>query len=91
MIILSIAVIGYGLGSIIANLLNCIPIEYTWINNLADPRFCFNYNIFWFATGIVEAVLDLFILALPIGIVVRLHLTTRKRIAISSVFLVGIL
>ncbi|KAI1184330.1 hypothetical protein F5B17DRAFT_433715 [Nemania serpens] len=90
MIILSIAVIGYGLGSIIANLLNCIPIEYTWINNLADPRFCFNYNIFWFATGIVEAVLDLFILALPIGIVVRLHLTTRKRIAISSVFLVGI-
>ncbi|KAI1328074.1 hypothetical protein F5Y16DRAFT_164960 [Xylariaceae sp. FL0255] len=85
-----VAVVAYGIGAIVANFLNCIPIKYTWINNLADPRYCFNYNIFWFVTGIIEAVLDLFIISIPIAVVAKLHLTARKRIAIGSVFLVGI-
>ncbi|KAI0445342.1 hypothetical protein F4803DRAFT_560239 [Xylaria telfairii] len=80
-IVLFIAVIGYGLGTTIANLLNCIPLKYAWIDNLADPRFCFNYNIFCIATGITEAVLDLFIIIVPIEV----------KIAVGSVFLVGII
>ncbi|KAI1123035.1 hypothetical protein F5Y10DRAFT_286548 [Nemania abortiva] len=89
-IALCIAVIGYGLGATIANLLSCIPIKYTWINNLEDSRFCFNYNVFWFATGIAEAVLDIFIIIVPIRVVAQLQLNLRKRIAVGSVFLVGV-
>ncbi|KAI0184477.1 integral membrane protein [Xylaria flabelliformis] len=89
-VILSIAVLGYGIGSTIANFLNCIPLKYVWINSLADPRFCINYNIFWFATGLTEAALDVCILLMPIGVVARLQLSTRKRIAVGSVFLVGV-
>ncbi|KAI0100212.1 hypothetical protein GGR51DRAFT_551567 [Nemania sp. FL0031] len=89
-IALCIAVICYGVGTTIANLLSCIPLKYTWINNLEDPRFCFNYNVFWFATGIAEAALDIFIFIMPIRVVTQLHLHRRKRIAVGSVFLVGI-
>ncbi|KAI1329791.1 hypothetical protein F5Y16DRAFT_417344 [Xylariaceae sp. FL0255] len=88
-IALIIAVAGYGIGTTVANLLNCIPLKYSWINNLDDPRYCFNYNNFWLATGIVEAVLDVLILLLPIGAVSKLQLNVRKRFAISLVFLTG--
>ncbi|KAI0539989.1 hypothetical protein GGR58DRAFT_462723 [Xylaria digitata] len=89
-VILSILVIGYWFGSTIANLLNCIPLQYYWIYGDSDPRFCFDYNIFWFATGISEAFIDLLILLLPIGVVAKLHLSTKKKIATGSVFVVGI-
>lgn len=65
--------------------------KYTWINSLADPRYCINYNIYWFATGVCEASLDLLILLMPIGVVVRLQLSTGKKIAVGSVFLVGVM
>ncbi|TGJ82577.1 hypothetical protein E0Z10_g6170 [Xylaria hypoxylon] len=90
-IILSIVVIGYWIGSTIANILNCIPLKYIWINDDEDPRFCFDYNIFWFATGISEAFIDVFILLLPIGVVTKLQLSTKKKVATGSVFLVGVL
>ncbi|KAI1173652.1 integral membrane protein [Nemania sp. FL0916] len=90
-IILSIAVVSYGIGSSVANLLNCIPLKYSWINNLDDPRYCFNYNVFWLATGVVEAVLDVFIILLPIGAVAKLQLSLRKKIAVILVYLTGLL
>ncbi|KAJ8125490.1 hypothetical protein O1611_g8149 [Lasiodiplodia mahajangana] len=90
-IILSCVVIGYWIGTTIADLLNCIPIKYTWVNSLADPRYCINYNIFWLATGVVEAFIDVLILLLPIEVVLKLHLSTKKKIAVSSVFIVGAL
>ncbi|KAH8166137.1 hypothetical protein CIB48_g2124 [Xylaria polymorpha] len=48
---------------------------------IGDPRFCFNYNIFWLATGITEAILDVFIIIVPIEVVSKLQLNTRKKIA----------
>jgi hypothetical protein len=90
-IILCIAVIGYWVGSTIADLLNCIPIKYTWVNSLADPRYCINYNIFWFVTGVVEAFIDVLILLLPIEVVANLQLNTKKKIAVGSVFVIGAL
>ncbi|GAW21619.1 hypothetical protein ANO14919_111420 [Xylariales sp. No.14919] len=88
-IILSIVVIGYGLGSTIAHTLSCVPLEYYWDRGGADPRFCFNYNIFWFATGICEALIDVLILLLPIAVVAKLQLSTKKKVAMGSVFVFG--
>ncbi|KAI0203139.1 hypothetical protein F4808DRAFT_419192 [Astrocystis sublimbata] len=87
--VLSILVISYWLGSTIADFLNCIPIKYVWINGKDDPRFCFDLNIFWFATGISEAFLDVLILLLPISVVARLQLSVKKKVATGSVFAVG--
>ncbi|RWA13051.1 hypothetical protein EKO27_g2057 [Xylaria grammica] len=90
-IVLSIVVIGYGLGSTIAHTLSCVPLEYYWDRGGADPRFCFNYNIFWFATGICEALIDVLLLLLPIGVVAKLQLSTKKKVAMGSVFVLGAL
>lgn len=84
-------VIGFWIGCTVANLLDCVPIEYTWINSLADPRYCFNYNIFWFASGICEAFIDVMIIMLPVRVVLGLQLNRKQKIAVSSVFLLGAL
>lgn len=65
--------------------------EYTWINSLADPRYCFNYNIYWFATGICEAFIDSLIFIIPIRAVLGLQLKPKQKFAVASVFMLGIL
>ena len=37
-------VVGWWIGCTVATLTDCIPLEYTWINALDDPRFCFNFS-----------------------------------------------
>ena len=87
--VVGILVIIFWIGSTLANLTNCIPLEWTWHDALDNPKYCFNYNIFWMASGACEVLLDVLILALPIRAVLRLQLSTRKKITISGVFLLG--
>ncbi|GAP91521.1 putative integral membrane protein [Rosellinia necatrix] len=89
-IALGIVVLGFWIGTVVSDLLNCIPLEWTWLNSLDDPRYCFNYNYYWLATGVVEAVIDIAIILLPIPIIVRLRLNRGKKFGIAGVFLVGI-
>lgn len=84
-------VVGFWIGTTVADLLNCIPLKWTWLNSLDDPRYCFNYNIFWMASGIVEAVIDVLIIAMPIRIILGLQLNLTKKLALTAVFLLGVL
>lgn len=84
-------VVAFWIGCTVANLLNCRPLKYTWINSLDDPRYCFNYNIFWLVSGIVEAIIDVLIIAMPVRIVFGLQLNLTKKIALIAVFLLGTL
>jgi hypothetical protein len=90
-IVVAVVVVGFWIGTTVSDLLNCIPLDWTWRNSLDDPRYCFNYNIFWLTAGIVEAVIDIVIIVLPIRVVLRLHLDRSKKIAIAGVFLLGAL
>ncbi|CAJ2510097.1 Uu.00g059970.m01.CDS01 [Anthostomella pinea] len=90
-VILAVAVVGFWVGCTIADLLNCIPIKWTWLNSQVDPRYCFNYNIFWLVSGIVEACIDVPIILLPVRVVFGLQLSRSKKIAVAAVFLLGIL
>jgi hypothetical protein len=83
------AVIGFLISSTIADLLNCIPLKWTWLNGEADPRYCINYNMFWLGTGIAESVIDLYILALPLTIVSTLHLERGRKFGVAGIFLLG--
>ncbi|KAI0481177.1 hypothetical protein GGR56DRAFT_629181 [Xylariaceae sp. FL0804] len=88
--ILSVLVIAFWIGCTVANLLNCIPFKYTWINSQDNPRFCFNYNVYWFASAICEAFLDILIILLPIKVISGLQFTTKQKVAVASVFMLGI-
>jgi len=87
--------VGYGLvaafwfSATMADVLNCIPLEWTWKNGHADPRYCINFNTFWMGTGIVESLIDLYILALPIAMVSTLKLERNRRWGVAGVFLLG--
>ncbi|KAI1262867.1 hypothetical protein F5Y18DRAFT_396519 [Xylariaceae sp. FL1019] len=87
--VVSFIVIGFWIGTTVADLLNCIPIKWTWLNSHDDPQYCFSYTIFWLVSGITEALIDIIILAMPIQIVISLHLKTSRKVAIGGVFLLG--
>ena len=89
--IVAILVVAFWIGCTVADLLNCRPLKWTWLNSLADPRYCFNYNIFWMAGGVVEAFIDVLIIALPIKIIIGLQLTLTKKLALTVIFMLGAL
>jgi hypothetical protein len=85
------AVVAFWISATVADCLNCIPLEWTWKNGNADPRYCINYNTFWLVTGIFESVIDLVILTLPLGVVSTLRLPQGKKFGVFGVFLLGVL
>ncbi|OTA60285.1 hypothetical protein K449DRAFT_313815, partial [Hypoxylon sp. EC38] len=81
-------VIGWWVGCTIANLTDCIPIEANWIKT-AELQNCFNYNIFWMASGVCEIFLDVLIISLPVAVVVRMRLSLKQKLLVSGIFLLG--
>ncbi len=82
-------VVAFWISATVADCLNCVPLEWTWKNGHADPRYCIDYNMFWMGTGIAESVIDLGILALPIGMVSKLQLGRGKKYGVAGLFLLG--
>ena len=87
-LMVGIVVVAFWLANTIASVANCIPLQYSWIS-LSDPRYCFNYNVFWMATGVIEVVIDTTILALPVRMVLGLQLSLKRKISIVLIFLLG--
>ncbi|KAI3395067.1 hypothetical protein diail_1824 [Diaporthe ilicicola] len=79
----------YWVAIVLADIFNCIPFKYSWISSMSPAPYCFNFNLFWFSTGIIETVLDVVIISLPVSMVAKLHLSVKKRIGIGGVFLLG--
>jgi hypothetical protein len=82
-------VVAFWFSATMADVLNCVPLEWTWKNGNADPRYCINYNTFWLGTGIAESVIDFYILVLPIAMVSTLHLERNRRFGVAGIFLMG--
>lgn len=75
----------------LATIFTCWPIQWSWISSLSPAPYCFNFNIFWLATGLIEAVLDVCLITLPVRMVVRLQMSLRKRVSLIAVFSLGVL
>jgi hypothetical protein len=82
-------VIAWWVGCTIAELTSCIPLKWLWISGFDDPRYCFNYFVYWRVSAACEVVLDVFILFLPISVVVRMRLSLQEKLAVSGIFLLG--
>ncbi|KAI1140806.1 hypothetical protein F5Y05DRAFT_287312 [Hypoxylon sp. FL0543] len=74
--------------SILIDSVSCTPRAYWWDQTIPGGH-CIDTKDLPTVTGTLNAVIDLFILLLPQGIIWRLHLPTNKRIGVSIVFLVG--
>lgn len=89
LVIVSFLVIAWRIGCNVACLTNCIPLEWTWLNALDNPRYCFNFNVFWMVSGICEVVLDILILTLPIRITISLQMSVQKKASVACMFFLG--
>ena len=82
-------VAGWWIGCTVSAMTNCIPLKYVWVNSLPDPEYCFNYDIFWLASGACEIMIDLITLTLPIRAVLGLQLSIRSKVTVLCAFLLG--
>lgn len=69
---------------------SCSPREATW-NKLIAHKHCFDLPAMFVASGVVNVVSDLVILALPIYSIWKLQISTRQKIQVSAAFATGFL
>lgn len=80
----------YGVGTI-AEIFQCTPREKIW-NKLYEGGSCpVNMNAHMLASGTINLVSDLIIIALPQQIIWKLHISMRARAGVSLLFTIGIL
>jgi hypothetical protein len=75
------------IGTQIANLLICQPIDSFWIRT--KPGKCLNFNVMFLGTGIVDTLIDVFILLLPVRMAFTLQLPTKTKVAVAGIFALG--
>ncbi|KAK4031538.1 hypothetical protein C8A01DRAFT_21259 [Parachaetomium inaequale] len=84
------ASVAYLVACTITWLATCQPFQYNWELGPDVPRHCGNLPMKFLLSAVFNLVLDLCILVLPMPVLWTLRLNTRKKIAISVVFGLGI-
>lgn len=80
-------VIAYQTAQILAAILQCTPPRKLWYSD--TPGTCIDFLTVTLATGTLNVITEVMILALPMPLLWRLKLPTRKKCMLSVVFLVG--
>jgi hypothetical protein len=80
----------YILGFIPAIIVQCIPIRVAWLHWDGEHRGrCINLNIEGWVSGACNIVFDVIIISLPLPILVKLKMKTRKKVGIVLMVLGG--
>lgn len=68
----------------------CRPVSFFWRQYAgATDGSCIQVLDFFLAFGIVNMIVDVFILIVPIPLIMRLQMNTRKKISVSGIMLLG--
>lgn len=71
---------------------HCTPVSFGWNGWSGEFRGrCINFNAFAWAHAIINIIFDIFIIALPIPELLKLHLSRRKLTHLILMFSVGFL
>ncbi|KAK2795381.1 hypothetical protein FQN51_000471 [Onygenales sp. PD_10] len=87
-----IVTLGYGIGCLFAFAFQCSPISFNW--NGWDGEHagtCVKKNDLIMAAGIINVVLDAWVIALPIPPLLKLQMSTSRKVQIISMFSLGFL
>ncbi|KAJ5019300.1 hypothetical protein K4K57_000930 [Colletotrichum sp. SAR 10_99] len=79
---------------VILAIVQCRPISYNWEGwkgDFKEPVKCLNLNILSWTTSAVSIALDTIILVMPMPLVVKVKSTPRRKIAIISMFSLGVI
>lgn len=89
----SFLVIGWFIGVIVVNLVQCNPTPYFW-KQYADPNAkgkCLDVEGYFMGNGIGEAITDFLILCAPFREVYKLQMRTAQKLALAGIFGLGAL
>ncbi|TEY32580.1 hypothetical protein BOTCAL_0720g00010 [Botryotinia calthae] len=84
------ATLAYLFACTIAWLATCRPFRYNWALGASVPKHCGNLALKFLLSAIFNLVLDVCILVLPMPMLWTLQMNTRKKVALSFVFGLGI-
>lgn len=79
--------IGSGIATTLATILQCIPIPRSWNKKVAGK--CIDNTKFWLANAVINIATDVLVLALPVREVFRLHLKLQEKLMLLGVFMLG--
>jgi hypothetical protein len=80
--------IAWGIATWIVNLTICSPIAF-YYDKTIPGGVCKNQSISGAANGALSLLGDICILALPLPMIWKLHMNTRRKIALCGIFLLG--
>ena len=87
LLVVNFLVIVWGFGTLFSSIFQCTPIRGFW-----DPpsaRHCIDEQAFFHGNGISNLLLDCLILCLPMPMIWRLQLGTKRKLALTGMFLMG--
>ena len=79
-----------GTAACIAFVFQCHPVEFFW-NRAIPGGHCLPGNASFLANAVISLMIDIWILLIPIPTVWRLRIPTRQKIALSVIFMIGLL
>jgi hypothetical protein len=87
-LVTGVVVVAFFVAGTITALCSCHPFQRKWQGQSIQKN-CLNFNIFWMVTGAIEVVIDTIILALPVGVIIKLQMPRIRKFSIIFVFLLG--
>ncbi|KAL6898921.1 putative PTH11-typeG-protein-coupled receptor [Trichoderma evansii] len=80
-------IIAWSVGAVASTIFQCVPIAGAW-DKTVDAT-CINSNIFWVAYAVMDILTDMVVLTLPLPPIMALQLSTRNKLMICAIFLMG--
>jgi hypothetical protein len=87
-IVLGATSVAWCIAVIVGHLLICRPISAAWHVDLIISK-CGDMPSYFMGVSISNMMIDVLVLCLPVRMVLTLHLPTRKKIVVSSIFMLG--
>lgn len=80
----------YYVFNIILECTSCTPRAYYWDKTIPGGH-CSNGAVLALTSAVINLLLDVAMLVLPQGMIWRLNMSTKKRVGVSTVFIIGLL
>jgi hypothetical protein len=89
---IEVLVVAYGISFTTATALQCWPARYAWKQIYSDEQgTCNNIHLQAWLAAVFNIVLDVILLALPLGSLWKLNMGLKKKLMVMAMFSLGIL
>ena len=78
----------YSAAQFFGDIFQCTPVNYLWDKTVSGGH-CIDFGILVIVGGVVNTVTDVVMLILPMPVLWKLQMSTRKKWTVSAIFLMG--